>query len=381
MIDNKKIAILFSGLSLNNTPKIQLLIDKLVEDDYSVNLYGIVRTANKDQLEKWDIYSKKDYQGLLKVFFVSYLQLKIFLKLLFKEDAKIIYAINPVSGIVAFLISIFTSKNYLYESHEMIFGLNYPFFKGRWRFFWIPLEKLIISRSAKFITTDLYRMVFYRRYYKLPEEKIMYLLNVPSKLKMKDNNKLRRKFGFSNQFIISYCGGIIEGRNIEEIIKAFGAACDKIETPFLLLAGSVSETYKKVLINILKELGVNDDKYVFTGELKNNRLKEYMQISNVTFALYDKISLNNRMCSPNKIFDAIHLETPIICSDSFLSNYILKKNSAGNVISKTDSDNIKSALLKRYKMKDSQDVNFDILKNKYNWTNEYSKLKKNVFTN
>jgi len=383
MLNNKSIIVLFAGYSVNNTPKLKNLINSLKKEGYEVSLFGIVKHLSYDlvNVNVTHLYSKGNKQGIIKIVAVSYYVLKLIFALVFTQKNSMIYTINPVSGIIALVSSAFSSKIYIYESHEMVFGLNYPYFRGKWRHFWSFIEKNIVKRSEYFFTTDAYRLKFIRRYYKIKNDNIGYILNVPpiaSSVGEKEKNQI--KFNFEDQFVVSYCGGIIEGRGIESIIEAFAEFQKETKKSVLLLAGSIEDNYQELLINQIKKSGINSNKVIFTGKLDNDTLMSYMSASDVTFALYSNVSLNNRMCSPNKVFDALHSQTYVITTKSFLTTDIVSKNNIGEILHSINPSSIVSALEECYNKRNNQITNerWEALQLKYCWESEFERVKKHI---
>ena len=194
------------------------------KEGFSISLFGIVKDLSHDLVgvNVTHLYSKGNKQGVFKIALVCYYVAKLIFSLVFTLRNSNIYAINPISGLIALIASTLTSKKYIYESHEMVFGLNYPFFRGRWRHFWSFLEKNIIKKSVYFFTTDEHRLKFIKRYYKIKSDNIGYILNVPTlSMRKGEKEENRKKFNFGSKFVVSYCGGIMKGRGIESIIEAY----------------------------------------------------------------------------------------------------------------------------------------------------------------
>jgi glycosyltransferase involved in cell wall biosynthesis len=383
MLRNKPYIILFSGYSVNNTPKLKNLINSLKDEGCRVSLFGIVKdlSHNLVGVNVAHLYSKGDKQGIVKIVIVSYFVLKLIFALVFSLKNSNIYAINPISGIVALISSTFSSKKYIYESHEMVFGLNYPYFRGRWRHFWRFIEKTIIRKSEYFFTTDPYRLRFIRRYYNIKSENVGYILNAPlmciSKAKKEEN---RNKFNFGSQFVVSYCGGIMKGRGIESIIEAYANFKNKGSHTLLLLAGSIEDDYRKALNKMILKMGINTNEILFTGKLDNSILMQYMSASDATFAIYNNVSLNNRMCSPNKVFDALHSKTYLIASNSFLTANIVSKNNVGVILKTINPQNIVLAIEQCYEKKNNplNDQNWKAMQLKFCWESEFERVKSHI---
>lgn len=368
---------------MNNTPKLKNLINSLKKEGCRVSLFGIVKDLSHDLVDVnvTHLYSKGDKQGILKIVVVSYYVVKLILALVFTLKNSNIYAINPISGIVALISSTFSSKKYIYESHEMVFGLNYPYFRGRWRHFWRLLEKTIIRKSEYFFTTDPYRLRFIRRYYKIKSDNVGYILNAPPMSIRKDEKEENRnKFNFGSRFVVSYCGGIMKGRGIESIIEAYANFKKKRPHTLLLLAGSIEDDYRRVLNKMISKMGINSNEILFTGKLNNSILMKYMSASDVTFSLYNNVGLNNRMCSPNKVFDALHSKTYLITTNSLLTANIVSKNNIGVILKTINPQNIILAIEQCYEKKINHlnDQEWEVLQLKFCWESEFERVKSHI---
>jgi glycosyltransferase involved in cell wall biosynthesis len=134
------------------------------------------------------------------------------------------------------------------------------------------------------------------------------------------------------------------------------------------------------LINQIKKSGINSNKVIFTGKLDNDTLMIYMSASDVTFALYSNVSLNNRMCSPNKVFDALHSQTYVITTKSFLTTDIVSKNNIGEILHSINPNSILSALEECYNKRNNQINNerWGALQLKYCWESEFERVKQYI---
>ena len=106
----------------------------------------------------------------------------------------------------------------------------------------------------------------------------------------------------------------------------------------------------------------------------------YMSASDVTFALYSNVSLNNRMCSPNKVFDALHSKTYVITTKSFLTTDIVSKNNIGEILHSINPNSILSALEECYNKRNNQINNerWGALQLKYCWESEFERVKQYI---
>ena len=151
----------------------------------------------------------------------------------------------------------------------------------------------------------------------------------------------------------------------------------------MVLAGTISDEYKTELINRIDAFGIKGSAFRFTGRLDNDTLFKYISASDITFALYSSKVLNNRMASPNKIFDALHAETFVISSDSFLCRKVIKENKIGVTVSNITAELLYQALIETIELsKHNNNNNYFTrdLKKEYSWESEFNRVKPLLFS-
>lgn len=321
-MNDKKAIILYSGVSIDCAPRIASLARYLVENNYDIKLGGVVKVNDVDDaFDNSLIFEFGGNNIFRKVLSAIIASVNLFFSLL-REDFNntIVYAVNPISGLVIYIISKLKKINYIYETQEIFIGTNHNFFSGKWRSIWYFLEKKIAKSSSKFITNDQFRMRFLRRLYSLEQDKCDFIYNAPYHSDY-CRKSLRDKYGLSSKEIIySYCGVINKNRAVLEIISAFNKS--NVPNSKLLLVGYYDERFKDMLDSYI--IANNIANIFFTGKVSNNILKEYMALSDYTFALYSNDCLNNRLNSPNKLFDAINCKVSLITNKTPLASYLNK---------------------------------------------------------
>lgn len=331
-----RFALVYVGDSVERVPKIERILCALRKRDPECVLVTLTKRGCHakgggaycyDHKFRWVKYLRYLY-GLSA----------ITVKLL-NKDIGYVYAINPFAGIVVWLVSRIKGLEYCYETLEIFCGTSYI---GRNRFSRVLMylaERTIMSRASVIVTQDKYRLRFLRRFYRLKNKKWIYLLNVPSNQLSREG---WRRGGVKGEFIVSYCGVIIEGRFIEEVIRAVGGLSEEVK---LVLAGEVSAGYKSRLLRLAESVGVKG-RMAFTGRVGNPELNAIMMSSHCTFALYDHSCINNRFCSPNKVFDALNNGVSVIATGSYLVRDVLKRSGCGVILDSVDSETIRSAIIK-----------------------------------
>ncbi|MNV49166.1 hypothetical protein D3C71_1411100 [compost metagenome] len=89
-----------------------------------------------------------------------------------KTPPQLIYAVNPIPGLIAAVFKKFKSIEYIYETLEIFCGLDYFPYSKKYRPIWYFLEKMTINNSLKSFTTDEFRVKFLRRLLKVKKDKI-----------------------------------------------------------------------------------------------------------------------------------------------------------------------------------------------------------------
>ena len=291
----------------------------------------------------------------------------------------VIYSINPLAGFLATLCKKNNVKK-VYETHEIFPGVRYKSFSGSFRHIWIGIERFVMNRADRVYATDPFRMKFLRRFYKVSAEKFDYILNAPRSKKIE--NILRAsstvvhypdiaEYRKRNLKVISYCGGVQRDRGIEAIISA--VAEFNSDTPSVLyIVGGLEQGYGQELIELANECGL--DRIYFTGAVDNENLLKYMSLSDITFALYARDTVNNRLCSPNKIFDAIQCNVSLIASYSPLAKLISSHFSSIFLVKKVAVPDLVTALKALSQSVDGVHKKIEVARSQYSWEQYEPKL-------
>lgn len=367
-MDNKKhsgtAVILYFGVGIETTPKLALIKQTLEKKYDSVTIAGI--TAKPYTSEKHHkVIHISSRNKPLKVIQTALAILKLFIWLN-KTSPRLIYAVNPIPGIIATVFNKIKSTKYIYETLEIFCGIDYFPYSKKYRPLWYFLEKTTINNSVKSFTTDEFREKFIRRFLKLKTNKLTYTYNTNSK-----TSALPAQV-HNDPLILSYCGGVYAGREIDQIIRAFALLKASSPDIQLIIAGGGDPDYIQELTALSEKLGILAS-VEFTGSVPNNILKQIMNNSKITFAFYKRNSLNNRLNSPNKIFDAVFCRTTLITTESPLSKKIIYTNNIGATIKSTTPVEISNqcrAILDTT----SSLSQFDALIDKYSWENEEHKI-------
>jgi glycosyltransferase involved in cell wall biosynthesis len=369
-MDNKKrsgtAVILYFGVGIETTPKIALIKSTLEKQYEKVTIAGI--TANHySSTEPHKVIAVSAKNKPLKIFksVTGILKLCHWIN---KTPPQLIYAVNPIPGLIAAVFKKFKSIEYIYETLEIFCGLDYFPYSKKYRPIWYFLEKMTINNSLKSFTTDEFRVKFLRRLLKVKKEKITYTYNTNSQAHILPEQAK------SQPTILSYCGGVYPGREIDKIIRAFSLLKTSTPNIRLIIAGGGNALYIQELMQLSSDLEIASC-VDFTGSISNSQLKKIMSESKITFAFYKRDSLNNRLNSPNKIFDAIFCRTLLLTTNSPLSRKIIQLNNIGKLIKETSATEISKKCHELLNNRENQS-HFNELIDKYSWETEERKILK-----
>jgi len=305
-------------------------------------------------------------------YILKYIQL-IILTINYVRKLRNIQVINAHSLEVlplAVILKFITNAKLIYDTHELetektgLTAFRKKIAKILENFFIKFVDYVVVVNKS---IEDEYRT----RYPKLAkEEKIIAIYNVPPLVKVKPADIFRKKFNLSSQQkIFLYQGGFLYGRGIEKLLKVFSQLKDNKKVLVLIGYGPLEDlvkSYAKKYTNIFYHPAVNPDK-----------LLEYTASADWGLVFFEKVSLNNFFATPNKFFEYLMAEIPVIVTPLKELRYFTEKYNVGIVASGESEIDLIEAIQKT----DEVDVgllkkNIQAFKKIYNWQNEEKKLLK-----
>lgn len=268
------------------------------------------------------------------------------------------YRLNPILIHVVdeqlwILLCFFTFKRVrvrldIFDS--LFLKLNLP--NNQWGF----LKRLLYNNLNCLYVTDHFR------YNLLPDyinSEVRILPNVPERRDLVLSNKKR----VGNTLHIFYVGTLTKNRGSEYLLWL---AQD--ERVFISCYGWIKDDMTQELIG--------KDRVVYHGVLTQAQVNtEMAREADYLVAIYPFDNLNNIYASPNKVYDGIHTETPIIINSEVKVSKFVSDLKIGIVLSTSDSQNLQSHV--DYLLSKKADFTFSSeLREKYSWTNYEHQLLK-----
>lgn len=281
-------------------------------------------------------YSVKRFNLFFKKGFLFYMtfNVRLFFFLLFNKF-DIIFSNDLDTLLPNFLISRIKKKPLVYDSHELFTEIpeliDRPLVKSFWEF----IEKIIFPRLNHVITVSDHIASFYYEKY---NKQINVIRNAPFKLNHYSHTLSQNMVSFksvlhkSSGRKIIYQGSLNKDRGIELMIESMGYIH---ATLFIVGDGDI----KIKLERLVKKFSL-ERKVKFIGRVSFSELKDITVNMDLGLSFEEDVCLAYKYSLPNKIFDYIHSDVPVLVSDlpemrSLVSHYkigeVLKSRSLENV--------------------------------------------------
>jgi glycosyltransferase involved in cell wall biosynthesis len=201
----------------------------------------------------------------------------------------------------------------VYDSHEF-YPVQSCFTKKQQRKF-LAIERANIRRCQHVITVNPYIAQMMARVHGVREPTVILNASPLSGQVRHDEpssarGAARQQYGLPpDAFIFVYQGWISAERNLESMIQAM----TKTSAPAVLVIIGYGEHVHK-LRDLAQTLGVSD-RVVFYGRVESEQLPDITNLCDVGIIPYAAVDEMHRYCSPNKLFEFISAQIPIISSD------------------------------------------------------------------
>ena len=331
------------------------LIDNQKQENFTVRRFSYLdRTVSKSKISKLRAYLKyikksvlycKDFD-ILHCNDLNALPIGVIIKKFFNKNVKIVY----------------DAHEYETEMHGLS-GIQQKLAK--------ILENFFIKHVDKTITVSSGISNEYARIYTI--EKPALVLNTPHYKEIEKKDIFRETFDIGkNQTIFLYQGNLGRGRGIEVLLDTFKV---------LDLSNVIIFMGYGQLEGLLKEESSKYDNIYFHKAMSPDVLLDYTSSADFGISTIEDSCLSYHYCLPNKMFEYIMAEVPVIVSDLPEMKKIVADNHVGIVAKANSVEGLKEAILKADKLdKSDMNKNLKILKRVYNWE-EQEKVLLDVYRN
>lgn len=367
MPDKKKVLITFLG-NIDYDTRCNNLFYSLTAEGYDVDFIGFDwLTENFSSIKgKKTIYklSKKPLSLLFYLKFYSLLKFKILSK---KFD--IIFAEDLYSLPVCVIVGKIKGAKIIYDCRELFGFLAGLKNKKLIQKLWSMVEKLFIKKADLILTTGEMDSEFIRDRYIVNNDLV--IRNLPLFKKSKSPVNYYSLLGIDkSKKVLIYQGVIVHGRGLKMIFKFL-----KTSEEFVLVvigSGELFNYYK----NISEEMKLGN-KVFFIGKIPQDRLLDYTAGAFAGLSLIENISTSYYYALPNKLFEYIMAEIPIIATDLPQMKKIIDEFNVGYTIKENDIIQLKEVLTKLVIDKNlyiQMKLNCQRASQSLNWERDFGKL-------
>lgn len=305
-------------------------------------------------------YATKRIRMLFNRGFLFYaeLNIRLFFVLLFtKKD--LLFSNDLDTLLPNYLVSKIQGKELIFDSHELFSEIpelhNRKFVKS----FWLGIERRILPKLKKVITVSNSIKRHYEERYGI---QVRVVRNLPIAKKVKP-----KKFAFSTKGkkVLLYQGSVNVGRGLEFMIDTV-----QLLDNFLLVIVGTGDIIDDLEQNVL--LKGLENKVKFTGRILPADLQHLTPNAMIGLSLEEDLGLNYCYALPNKIFDYIQAEVPVIVSNLPDMKKLVQHYGVGEVLMKRTPE----ALAEMIQNLDSKSYleNLKKAKEELNWDQEKSQL-------
>ncbi|MCW8810558.1 MAG: glycosyltransferase family 4 protein, partial [Ignavibacteriaceae bacterium] len=330
----------------------------------------------------WMTKRFKEVQGEISIFklkkgFLSisfYLRFIWHIKLkLITTKASIIFAEDIYTLPFIIILGKLKRAKIYYDSRELFGYLAALKDKKLKQTFWKWTQKIFIKKADYVIVTGAMDAEFLKKEFEL--KNILLLRNLPRYYKPTLNLDLHSHLQIDiDKKIIFYQGVLLKGRGIEKVFEVLKDLTDHV---FVIAGGGeFEENYKK----LASEMDLVDQVY-FLGKLTQEDLPKVTASADVGVSLIENLSKSYYYALPNKLFEYIMAEVPVIVSNLPQMKEIIDKYDVGFVVEFDNKDELISAIKKLTEdssLHESKKQNCHIASQELNWEKEITTLLKTL---
>ena len=302
---------------LSTDQRVDKICKTLLDLNFDVLLVGRVlpksiRVKRIYQTKRFKLWFNKG-----PLFYANYNIRLFFFLLLNKTD--ILWS-NDLDTLWAnYIVSKWKNKKLIFDSHEYFTEVPELINRPKIQQFWKRIERNIFPKLKHVITVSQSIADLYKKEYGID---VKLLRNIPVLNKRQievENIKIEGKK------ILIYQGAINVNRGIEHMVEAM----QHIDNAVLYILGK-GDIYEKIEYLIL-QLNLSE-KVQLLGEVPLEKLHGYTQQADLGLSLEEDKGLNYRFALPNKLFDYIHAEIPVLVADLPEMKKIVNDYQVGKVI-------------------------------------------------
>ena len=342
---------------LTTDQRVEKTCEVLSEIGYDVLLVG---RKLKKSLPIQRNYKTIRFRLLFNKGFLFYAEfnIRLFIFLLFtKKD--LLFSNDLDTLLPNYIIGKLQNKKLVFDSHELFSEIPELVNKQRVKKVWLFLEKTIIPKLQNVITVS---DSIKNHYHNLYGISAIVIRNIP---KIEHINQKNFEIDAEEKKVILYQGSVNIGRGIELMIDTMALLDEYL---FIVIGdGDILEQLKEKVSNLSLH-----DKVKFIGKKTPEELKELTPNATIGMSLEEDLGLNYRYALPNKIFDYLHANVPVIVADLPEMRNLIKKHPIGEILTERTHKILAKTIINMTSI--SYEKELKTAKKELNWSEEKEKL-------
>ena len=229
-------------------------------------------------------------------------------------------------------------------------------------------NKRVLPQVNTFITVNESLREYFIRKYSIQSSRV--IMNLPELKKSEegtDSIDYRSEFNWDKESIILiYQGALNEGRGLRLLMELM----QNIDNKFKLVVlgnGPLKQNLKGLLTP-------SNPQVKFIDSVPIEKLFDYTRGADIGINLLEDFNLSKKLASPNKLFEYIHAQIPVICSNTIENSKVLQNYKIG-LLTENNSKSITEAIID-LSSKNKTIFEDEMIRaiNNYNWESQESKI-------
>ena len=342
---------------LTTDQRVEKTCEVLSEIGYDVLLVG---RKLKKSLPIQRNYETIRFRLLFNKGFLFYAEfnIRLFIFLLFtKKD--LLFSNDLDTLLPNYIIGKLQNKKLVFDSHELFSEIPELVNKQQVKKVWLFLEKTIIPKLQNVITVS---DSIKNHYHNLYGISAIVIRNIP---KIKKISQRNFEIDAKGKKVILYQGSVNIGRGIELMIDTMALLDEYL---FIVIGdGDILEQLNEKVSNLSLH-----NKVKFLGKKTPEELKELTPNATIGMSLEEDLGLNYRYALPNKIFDYLHANVPVIVADLPEMRTLIKRYPIGEILTERTPKTLAKTIISM--TNNSYEKELKTAKKELNWSKEKEKL-------